>query len=296
LAAGAYAYVVASGDARIGDMPSGTITEAAKKAAMAGAVGGLAVAASGGNTKQAINAFISSGGAVLVQAGQSYVKQNYVSDSPSSMDQYCVTALGDGCAQARKWYDSTKAQVEELEQAKETLSTVRMTSDRNWAISWNKTAIDQSENRVPAVTLTYIGDGSPFKNTINDLVVLSDPVKYSKSWVAFRDVGASDTFFTFAYPKRSGPPPRVGDVVTANRDVHIRFEAARWKDTNGVLPRGSRVRIVEVKTLEGAGKPQEWVRFETVYPNMQKTVEAAFAQHKAKSTDAAPSAHAFGGS
>ena len=94
--AGVYAYVLSAGYADTDALPDGTVGEIAKKAATTGAVSGIAVAASGGTTKDALTAFVQSGGSVLVQSGQSYVKKEYVDTAAAEADVYCT---------ARNWWD-----------------------------------------------------------------------------------------------------------------------------------------------------------------------------------------------
>ncbi|WP_438391203.1 hypothetical protein [Caballeronia sp. DA-9] len=267
LKAGAYAYAMSAGNTAAGKMPSTSLDAVARKAAMTGAVGGLAVAASGGSTEETLKAFVDSGGAVLVQAGQSYVKKNYSSVGSSKLDQYCVTAAGRRCADAKQWYGKAKTRLDQLNEMKQDLATLTTTDDGNWSISWDKTAIGSNAKDVPAIALTYVGDGSPFKNTINRIAALSNPVKFANTWVAFRDVGASSSFFSYADPQRNGSLPKVGDEIIANRAINIRSSPAHWASGARVLPQGSHLRIIEMRTLYGNGKPQEWVRFQESYLN-----------------------------
>lgn len=243
-------------------MPADTLGAVAKKAAMTGAVGGLAVAASGGDTKESIDAFIKSGGAVLVQAGQSYVKKNYSSVGPSKLDAYCITAVGRKCADAQKWYERSKQRLDELSQAVTFAPTVKLTANGDWAISWNKGAIEDPETDVPSVVLTYVGGGSPFKNTLTEIAALGDPQTFATNWVAFRDVGGESTFFIYADPARQGTAPQMGDILASNREVNVRGRPAGWDSPRGVLPEGAKIKIYEVRTLYADGEPQEWVRIQ----------------------------------
>ncbi|MGR9438409.1 hypothetical protein ACU8V1_25875 (plasmid) [Rhizobium leguminosarum] len=263
LKAGVYAYAVSSGNLKAGDMPTDTLGGVAKKAAMTGAVGGLAVAASGGSTKESLDAFIKSGGAVVVQEGQSYVKKNYSSVGPSKLDAYCVTAVGRSCAAAEKWYEKSKTRLDELAKAKEVRPTVLMTKNGEWSISWNKSEIVNPQEDVPAVALTYVGEGSSFKNTVGVMATLGDPSKFPNTWVAFRDVGASSSFFSFANPRAGQTAPAVGDQLIANRDINIRAAPAEWKEKRGVLAEGTAVIVLEIKTLTADGKQQQWVRVQS---------------------------------
>jgi hypothetical protein len=53
----------------VAQMPSSTAGDILKKAALAGAAGGISVAAAGGDEKDIKDGFLKSGGAVLIQGG-----------------------------------------------------------------------------------------------------------------------------------------------------------------------------------------------------------------------------------
>jgi hypothetical protein len=70
--------VTSAGYASTGAMPAGSVGEVAKKAYVTGAIGGISVAASGGDEAAVRDAFLKSGGMVVVQSGQSYLNKTYV--------------------------------------------------------------------------------------------------------------------------------------------------------------------------------------------------------------------------
>lgn len=69
LRAGLISAVTTQTGGSVAKMPSGTLGEVLKKSAMAGAAGGIAVAAAGGDEQAVKDAFLKSSGAVLIQAG-----------------------------------------------------------------------------------------------------------------------------------------------------------------------------------------------------------------------------------
>jgi hypothetical protein len=262
--AGVYAYLVAYGNANVSRMPSRTLSEVGEKAAMAGAVSGLAVAASGGNSKQSLDAFVKSGGAVLVHGAQSYVQKNYTDTGPSKMDQYCVMTVGKKCADAQKWYKTAKAQLDQLNDAKNIAANIRSSGDGNWAISWNPAAMKGSETGVPAVALTYVGDGSPFKNTINRIAVSVDPNKYSTYWVIYRNAPTSPPFFEYIVSSRLNTSPQLGDEVYAKQRLVIRPAPSNTQGSKGLLKKGTRIKILQMATTSEVRNRQEWIRFSIV--------------------------------
>lgn len=266
LKAGVYAYVTASGAAATGSMPTDSVTDVAKKAALAGAVGGLAVAASGGSNEDILKAFVDSGSAVVVQSGQSYVSKNYTDTEPPRFDSYCVTAVNMSCADAKEWYDTSKKRLDDLKTLTSTSPTVKVTGDGDWAISWDKDAVAHPQDGSPAVALTYVGNGSPLNNVLRGIAAIGDPSKFSGHWVAYRDVGALDSFFDFTDPGQNRPTPIVGDNLRANRNINMRFSPADWTAASGLLSSGTEVKVLEVRVLSAAGTQQEWIRLQLPTP------------------------------
>ena len=67
--AGIISALTSQGGSSVASLPSGTAGEVVKKAAIAGAAGGIAVAAAGGDEKAIKDGFLKSSGAVLIQSG-----------------------------------------------------------------------------------------------------------------------------------------------------------------------------------------------------------------------------------
>lgn len=268
LKAGVYAYVTASGSLKAGNMPTDSVLKVANKAAVTGAMGGLAVAASGGSNEDALKAFIDSGSAVVVQAGQSYVSKNYSDTQPPRFDNYCVTAVNAPCAKARDWYDSAKKRVDDLKTISSSTPTIGVTRNGDWAISWDKNAATHPAKNTPAVALTYVGEGSPFNNVLREAAAIGDPQKFSGYWVAFRRPGAAGAYFDFTSPEGSPATPTIGTNLRANTNINMRFSPGDLTTSNGVLPSGTDVKVLELKTLRAAGVQQEWIRLQLPSPTL----------------------------
>lgn len=67
---------------------------------MSGALGGVAVAASGGDANAVRDGFIKAGGMVIVQSGQAYVKKEYGDPIAEKADSYCMAAIYVSCKYA----------------------------------------------------------------------------------------------------------------------------------------------------------------------------------------------------
>lgn len=198
---GVIAGVTSAGVASAGAMPTGSVGEVAKKAYVTGAIGGIAVAASGGDDAAVRDAFLKSGGMVIVQSGRSYVNKTYVSPAVAKTDSYCMSAVGAKCsvilpklqadaqgkvifdengqpkfdtsailpsrADIKSWQDAATAGQESIRR----LAGVNQifTNDEQWAISWDKNALTNKSASIPAVVMTYTGPGSPFDDKVQDI-------------------------------------------------------------------------------------------------------------------------------
>jgi hypothetical protein len=200
LRAGALAAVVQQGGTIANGMPNGTISEVVKKAAIAGAVGGVAVAVSGGDEQAITDAFLKSSGNVLIQNAQSQVgeivKGNpnisaaaetvgcisarnvscladipYVKDATGKLTEQVSPALADIKERVDevtgKW-STVKTQAEK--DANEWLTSIPKLPDLDAIPIANNTAVitwtlgkeEELKNGVPTVVITAIGDNVPF--------------------------------------------------------------------------------------------------------------------------------------
>ena len=210
--------VTSAGYASAAAMPAGSLGEVAKKACVTGAIGGIAVAASGGDAAAVQDAFLKSGGMVVVQSGQSYLNKRYVDPAVAKTDSYCMSAVGAKCsvilpklqadaqgkiildengqpkfdtsailpnrADVKPWADAVVAG---QESARSFAGANQIfTKDQQWAISWDKNALVNKSASIPAVVMTYTGPGSPFDEKVQDIKAwavkpVANPVPASKS-------------------------------------------------------------------------------------------------------------------
>ncbi|MER9125436.1 hypothetical protein NKH81_20475 [Mesorhizobium sp. M0959] len=267
LKSGAYAYAVQ----RYGStapIKNGTVGQVAKQAATTGAIAGLAVAAKGGSTKQSLDAFVEAGGAVVVQAGQAYVKKRYTDPAMAEADVYCTSLLdANKCAAASGWVDKAK----ELSHQNPTdKANIKVTADGNWAISWSKSALQSPEPNVPGVALTYVGKGSPFYDKVTELAKLGNEnvsdVLPAHGWVFLGRYFGDGDWKDARADDLSGQSPDdiMNGPITLNRGVNLRsgpFEITAVKPNKkcsvngtpivGGLSSGTVVTIVQVVKLSG---------------------------------------------
>jgi hypothetical protein len=80
-----------------GQMPSGTALEVAKKSLVSGAVGGLTVAAAGGNADSIKKGFLEAGRKILVQDGYQQVAGQPLDSRVAARVAYCMSAPNTSC-------------------------------------------------------------------------------------------------------------------------------------------------------------------------------------------------------
>jgi len=272
--AGALAYASSAGLGDISNMPASSVPDAMKKAAMAGTYGAVAVAAAGGNTDQMTQAFLKSGGTVLVQSGQDYVGKNYVDPARKSLmkggDVYCARASGLSCKEIGDWYQQNSQNLKEIRDRTQRVvtqrPTVKVSKDGQWAVSWQTFKLNNGQERVLAV-LTDIGKDTNYRRSIDQIAALTKPAQGRQGdWVAVGDMGVPPKFFTRVRPDRGNARPQQGDILKANKMVNIRLGAGVWKYTARCLKPGQEIRVVAVQreTQRGTRNTQDWVRFAAV--------------------------------
>lgn len=200
---GLLAAIQQQGGSIVNGMPTGSVSEVVKKAAIAGAAGGLAVAAAGGDEAAITDAFLKSSGNVLIQDARDKVN-DIVSKNPNASTVAhtvgCISARNVSCIadtpyvkeQSGKLIDQTapvlsdmKARVDEisgkwtsLRDEAERKANSAMTSipkligseaipllNNSIVITWTLGKTPDIKKSLPSVMITSIGDLAPFKST-----------------------------------------------------------------------------------------------------------------------------------
>jgi hypothetical protein len=193
---GILAAATSAAGAQVSQMPSGTTSELFKKAAMTGAVGGIAVAAAGGDENAIKEGFLKSGGAVLIQGGQQRLKAYSPTAKNAIETVQCVSARDVDCLSNTTWvrdskgkalYDQAAQKLDPKQYVgtwsqwpKNSVNAVKQdftakvselpTSNlipvmkNRWVISWTLGTQSALQHGKPAVALTYVGDKAPFRS------------------------------------------------------------------------------------------------------------------------------------
>lgn len=197
----------------VGKITPGTTPEMLQKAVLAGSVGGLAVAASGGDEDDIKKAFILGGGMVIIQDGYRAYTGHPLNPQGASAEPYCTSATDPTCQTLRDAYELDENGNLRLNTAKlnPNASMVGIAADPNnphvmgkpiplgsdqstlmrtvakipgmnamglfhdkWVVSWNMAPLMNKMTIFPAVALTYFGTGAPLNNQIVSTVASSN--------------------------------------------------------------------------------------------------------------------------
>lgn len=204
------AFAVAGKIQTIGTDGKLIVDELAKKAVVTGAIGGLAVAASGGDEAAVRDAFLLSGGMVLVQDGYKRVTTHDLNAKGAKGEPYCMLAnpgANVDCAPPKEAYVKDEngklvADVRKVDPARPHVGLMVKPGDSSllakvagetspvmtgvsripgmnamalfhdhWAVSWEMSPVTNVATIFPAVVLTYMGTTSPINDHIQDVNV-----------------------------------------------------------------------------------------------------------------------------
>lgn len=203
--------VTSTAFAAAGKMPSETTDELAKKAVVTGAIGGLAVAASGGDEKAIKEGFFLAGGMVIVQDGYKRFTKSDLDARSSQGEAYCMASVGEECsppgsayirdANGDIQYDSSgrplvdvtktdphrphvgnwskKSEASWNHERGKFMTSVSRIPGMNamsvfhdqWAVSWDMNALTTVGTIAPAIVLTYTGTGTQYYELLRKTAV-----------------------------------------------------------------------------------------------------------------------------
>ena len=205
LRAGLLAAATTQAGGSIAQMPSGTMGEVLKKTAMAGAAGGIAVAAAGGDEEAIKAGFLKSAGAVLVQAGSDKAKAY----GPKAKDAWdtvqCISARDVDCMAKTTWARDAKGKILNDANGKPRIDPKKLDPLQNvgawtgidpasvegkknafvtkisqlprfeaiplmknrWVLTWVAGTSSKLGYGQPTVVLTYVGSNPPFTSSVS---------------------------------------------------------------------------------------------------------------------------------
>ena len=175
---------------------------AARKAVVAGAIGGLAIAAAGGDQQAIVEGFLRDGGMVLIHDGfKRYIGSKLVARA-SDEDAYCMSAMGADCPAADSTYarddkgniaykdgkpqpgnvqrqhgnlggTRTSTWNQERRAFMQSPSTVQgmnaMTLfHEQWIVSWDMHAFTAPTRLAPAIVIHYAGSGAMYYELVRE--------------------------------------------------------------------------------------------------------------------------------
>lgn len=191
---------------------AGTIdsSELAKKAAVTAAIGGLAVAAAGGNEAAIKEGFLRAGAMVVIQDGYQRYAGSEIDGRSSKGEAYCMSAENEACSPPKEAYirdakgeivrDSQGQPVIDMKKIDPRIphvgkwseaSGVKWDQERStfmtsvsrvpgmnamalfhdqWSVSWDMGPTSNVATIIPAVVLTYTGTGAPYYDLLQRTV------------------------------------------------------------------------------------------------------------------------------
>jgi hypothetical protein len=176
--AGVKAAVENSTGSQYDNMPTFTVADMVKKAAVAGAVGGIAAAAAGGDENAVKGAFLKSGSAVLVQ-GASDQLTPYVPEAPDAINTaQCISARDVDCLSSTDQSIGQWTGIDPNSPAGKTRQIVTGISElpktqsipiakNQWVITWTMGQNATLEHNTPSVVLTNVGPNPNFNSTFD---------------------------------------------------------------------------------------------------------------------------------
>jgi hypothetical protein len=204
LRAGLLAAATTQAGGAVSQMPSGTMGEVLKKSAMAGAAGGIAVAAAGGDEQAILDGFLKSGATVLVQAGTDKAK-SFAPDAKDAWDTvHCISARDVDCLSKTTWakdaqgriltgpdgkpridpkkldpqyYIGNWSQIDTASPQGKLLAAYTAISrlpnadaiplmKNQWVLTWTAGKTPTMQYGAPSVVLTYVGPNPPFTSQV----------------------------------------------------------------------------------------------------------------------------------
>ncbi|WP_114947558.1 hypothetical protein [Microvirga calopogonii] len=234
--AGLLAAVTSQTGSSIGQMPTGTTGEVLKKAAMAGAAGGISVAAAGGDEQAIKDGFLKSAGAVLVQGGTDRLKAY----SPEAKDAYdtvqCISARDLDCVSKTSWARDAKGKILYDQNGKPRVDTSKLDPNQ-YVGKW--TQIDPNSPAGKAQAIVMKASKLPKMDAI--------PVLKNK-WVLTRSVGKEKDI---PYAKPTVVLTYVGDDPPFTSKVVYGDEATEAAKAAGLSPATSQPATTDLRPDTG---------------------------------------------
>lgn len=233
---------------------------AVQKAVLAGAVGGLTVAAAGGDEKEVLEGFILAGGMVIIQDGYQDAVGHELDPRAAKSEPYCAAPGTEGCKVFDKAYyidengrprinysklDPSASYVGEGYMYGVKRPPYSWTQDRspfmrtvakvpgfnamglfhdNWVLSWGMSDWQNKATIFPAVVMTYYGTGDPLNQKITDITIKSGKGPQKK---LVRNDLEMEPNLVLAATMTDTRIPREFDLDPANKKLVANYHVAR---------------------------------------------------------------------
>lgn len=209
LRAGVLTFATSTAFQAAGSLESNTTTQLARKVAITASVGGIAIAAAGGNEQAIREGFFRAGAMVLVQDGYKRYLGSELDARSSKGEAYCMSAVGEACSPPEAAYVKVNGEIVKDSQGLPVVDMSKVdpriphvgkwsgptaanwTQERSafmtsvsrvpgmnamalfhdqWSVSWDMGSIANPATIVPAIVLTYTGTGTDYYDLLQKAV------------------------------------------------------------------------------------------------------------------------------
>jgi hypothetical protein len=219
LRAGVLSALTSAAGGSVASMPSSTAVEVFKKAVVAGAVGGMATAAAGGDENAVRDAFLKSGSAVLVQGASDQLKAYSPKAQDAIQTVQCISARDVDCLSNTTYAKDLKGKILYDENGQPRIDPTKLDpkqyigqwtsidpkspegkaneivtgisklpqteaspiAHNQWVVTWTMGQDKTLQHNVPAVVLTQVGPKAPFFSTVKYITVPESPAPSAAS-------------------------------------------------------------------------------------------------------------------
>ncbi|MET4373277.1 hypothetical protein ABIA99_005999 [Bradyrhizobium sp. LB12.1] len=165
-----------------GKLPTDTTAQIAQKAIVTGAIGGLAVAAAGGDKDAVRDGFLLSGGMVLIQTGYEKATDHQLDGRASKGEAYCMATIGAECSPPKSAYVTDKAGNTQFDKDGNPLVDVTKTDAlRPHVGTWAK------ENETPIIG---VGERSASMTAVSRIPGMNAMALFHDNWAVSWDMNA----------------------------------------------------------------------------------------------------------
>lgn len=208
--AGLLAGVSAQAGGTISNLPTENARDVITKAATAGAAGGIAVAAAGGDEQAITEAFLKSAGNVVIQVGRSEAEAYAPQAAEAWKTTHCISARDVDCISRREWVKDAKGKILYDKYGNPRFNT-RNLPQENYVGRWSKIDPNTADGKVKS----FLAKASQLPK--GEIIPLMEN-KWVLTWNIGKDANIQDGAPTVALTHVGNNPPFVATLSYGQQD------------------------------------------------------------------------------